>query len=131
MTKFSIIYTRHVWQYLYYRKWGKICWAKLSHFSEFSGVPRQFFCEYKRLSLIVLNNEHQWPKQCKSISVETLIVLKQWLLVQWIFPRLRYILKTSWFQLVYMYLCSSIKCEYFYAFKCFQAHIWQYVMVLM
>ena len=40
-----------------YRKRGKICWAKLSHFSWFSGVLRKFFREYKCLSLITLNNE--------------------------------------------------------------------------
>ena len=42
---------------LSYRKRGKICWAKLSRFSRFSGVPRKFFHEYKCLSLI-LNNEY-------------------------------------------------------------------------
>ena len=41
-----------------YCKRGKIHWAKLSHFSPFSGVPRKFFHKYKCLSLIVLNNEH-------------------------------------------------------------------------
>ena len=35
-----------------YRKQGKIRWAKLSHFSRFSRVPRKFFHEYKRLSLM-------------------------------------------------------------------------------
>ena len=42
----------------YYRKRGKINWAKLSRFSWFSGVPRKFFCECKCLSLIILNNEY-------------------------------------------------------------------------
>ena len=61
---------------LSYRKWGKIRWAKLSCFSWFSGVPQKFFREYKHHSLIVLNNEHLWPRQCKNISVKTLIALK-------------------------------------------------------
>ena len=59
-----------------YRKWGKICWAKLSRFLWFSGVPQKFFCEYKCLSLIVLNNEHLWPRQHESISVKTSMALK-------------------------------------------------------
>ena len=29
-----------------YRKWGKIRWAKLSHFSQFSRVPQKFYREY-------------------------------------------------------------------------------------
>ena len=41
-----------------YRKQGKICWAKLSRFRQFSGVPQKFFHEYKCLSLIILNNEY-------------------------------------------------------------------------
>ena len=38
-----------------YRKRGMICWTKLSRFSE---VPQKLFCEYKCLSLIILNNEY-------------------------------------------------------------------------
>ena len=34
------------------------------------------FCEYKRLSLIVLNNEHLCPRQCESISVKASMMLK-------------------------------------------------------
>ena len=47
-------------------------------FHGFSGVPWKFFCEYKHLSLIVLNNEHLWPKQCESISMKTSMALKPW-----------------------------------------------------
>ena len=46
-----------------YRKWGKICWAKILYFSRFSGVSRKFFHEYKCLSLIVVYNEHLWATQ--------------------------------------------------------------------
>ena len=53
-----------------YCKWGKICWAKLSHFSWFSGVPQKFFCEFKHLSLIVLNNGHLWPKAMQKYFCE-------------------------------------------------------------
>ena len=59
-----------------YRNQGKIFWAKLLHFSWFLGVMQKFFREYKCLSLIVLNNEHLWPRQRKSISVKTLMTLK-------------------------------------------------------
>ena len=48
-------------------------------FSWFSGVLRKFFCEYKRLSLIVLNNKHLWPRQRKNISVKILMALKPWI----------------------------------------------------
>ena len=41
-----------------YRKRGKIRWAKLLGFSQFSGVLRKFFHEYKCFSLIILNNEY-------------------------------------------------------------------------
>ena len=61
------------------RKQGKIHWAKFSRFSRFSGVPRKFFREYKCIqffSLIVLNNEHLWPRQRESISVKTSMALK-------------------------------------------------------
>ena len=51
-----------------YSQQGKICWASLSHFSWFSGVLQKFSREYKGLSLLVLNNEHLWPRQDKSIS---------------------------------------------------------------
>ena len=33
-----------------YRKCGKIRWAELLHFSQFSRVPRKFFCEYIQAS---------------------------------------------------------------------------------
>ena len=56
-----------------YYKLGKIHWAKLSRFS---GIPCKFFCEYKRLSLIILNNEHFWARQHKNISVKTSMALK-------------------------------------------------------
>ena len=48
-------------------------------FSRLSGVPRKFFHEYKHLSLIVLNKEHLWPRQRKSISVKTSMALKPWI----------------------------------------------------
>ena len=57
-------------------KSNKIRWVKLLHFSWFSGVLQKFFHEYKRLSLIVLNNEYLWPRQRESISVKTLMALK-------------------------------------------------------
>ena len=47
-----------------YCKQGKIRWAKLLQFSRFSGVLRKFFREFKHLSLIILNNEYLWPRQC-------------------------------------------------------------------
>ena len=59
-----------------YCKQRKILWVKLLRFSWFSGVLRKFFREYKCLSLIVLNNEHLWPRQCESISVKTSMALK-------------------------------------------------------
>ena len=40
------------------------------------------FHEYKRLSLIVLNNENLCPRQCKSISMKTLMTLKLRILSQ-------------------------------------------------
>ena len=67
-----------IYQHIVYRKQGKIHWAKLLHFSQFSGVPRKYFHEYKRLSLIVLNNEYLWIRQRKSISVKTSMALKPW-----------------------------------------------------
>ena len=70
------MYSQSYTQHKQYRKREKIRWAKLSHFSRFSGVPRKFSHEYKCFSLIVLNNEHLWPRQCKSISVKTLMALK-------------------------------------------------------
>ena len=63
-----------------YRKQGKIHRVKLLHFSRFSGVPWNFSCEYKHLSLIVLNNEHLLPRQHGSISMKTLMALKKCLL---------------------------------------------------
>ena len=48
-------------------------------FSRLSVVPRKFFHEYKHLSLIVLNKEHLWPRQRKSISVKTSMALKPWI----------------------------------------------------
>ena len=59
-----------------YCKQGKIRWTKLSHFSRSSGVLQKFFREYKCLSLIILNNEHLWPRQCETICVKTSMVLK-------------------------------------------------------
>ena len=69
-----IMYVHNIWTSTY-RKQGKIRWAKFSHF-QFSGVPQKFLCEYKHLSLIILNNEYLWPRQCKNISVKTLMALK-------------------------------------------------------
>ena len=61
-----------------YHKSGKICWDKLSRSSWFSSVSWKFSCEYKHLSLIILNNKHFWPKQCASISMKTSMGLKSW-----------------------------------------------------
>ena len=58
------------------RKRGKIYWAKLLLFSRFSRVPCKFFYEYKRLSLIILNSQHFWPRKHESISAKTSIGLK-------------------------------------------------------
>ena len=59
-----------------YRKHGKSHWAKLLHSSRFSKIPWKFSHEFKHLSLIILNNKHFWPRQCKSISTNTLMGLK-------------------------------------------------------
>ena len=59
-----------------YCKRGKICWAKLLHFSRFSRAPQKFFHEYNCLFLIILNNEYLWPRQCKNISLKTSMALK-------------------------------------------------------
>ena len=59
-----------------YRKREKIRWAKYSHFSRFSRVPRKFYHEYKCLSIIVLNNKHFSPGQRENISAKTSIGLK-------------------------------------------------------
>ena len=59
-----------------YSKQEKIRWVKLSRFSRFSGVPQMFFCEYKCLSLFILNNEYWWLNYCKDISTKTLMALK-------------------------------------------------------
>ena len=83
-TLFTSILTymqKHI-QYLYipmssYHKRGKIHWAKLLYFSRFSGVPQKFFCEYKCLSLIVLNYEHLWPREHESVSGKISLALKQ------------------------------------------------------
>ena len=48
------------------------------------------FLEYNHLSLIILNNEHFWSKQCKSISVKASMGLQPQMFGQWIFPRLQY-----------------------------------------
>ena len=79
-----------------YRKQGKIFWAKLLRFSWFLGVTRKFFCEYKCLSLIVLNNEHLWPRQPESISVKTLMALKLQIFSLANLSRLRYIQILLW-----------------------------------
>ena len=57
----------------------------------FSRVLRKFFCGYKHLSWITLNNEHFWPKQCESIIAKTLMGWNHEHLSQQIFPCLRYI----------------------------------------
>ena len=41
-----------------------------------AGIPHKFFHEYKCLSVIVLNNEHLWPRECESISLKTSMALK-------------------------------------------------------
>ena len=41
-----------------------------------AGIPRKFFHEYKCLSVIVLNNQHLWPRECESISLKTSMALK-------------------------------------------------------
>ena len=76
---------------LYYRKRGKIHWAKLSRFSQFLGVPWKFFREYKCLSLI---NEYL----CTAYGQGNTKIFPQKLwwcwnreyLAQRIFPRLRH-----------------------------------------
>ena len=55
-----------------YRKRGKIRQAKHSCFSRSSNFSR----EYKRLSLLILNNKHFWPRQCENISAKTSMGLK-------------------------------------------------------
>ena len=65
-----------VYRALLYRKRRKIRWAKLSHFSQFLRVLRKFSCEYKCLSLIILNKKHFWPRQHKCISMNTSMELK-------------------------------------------------------
>ena len=60
-----------------YRKQGTTRRAKLSCFSRFSEVPQKFFHEYKHLSLIILNNEYLWQRQRESISMKSLIGVKQ------------------------------------------------------
>ena len=49
-----------------YRKWGKICWAKLLRFLR---VPQKFSREY-------LNNKHWWLRYHESIPVRNFIGLK-------------------------------------------------------
>ena len=77
-----------------YHKHGKICWTKISRFSR---VPWKFFHEYKHLSLIILNNEHFWSKQCKSISVKASMGLQPQIFSQRIFPHLQYSIYSEMF----------------------------------
>ena len=77
-----------------YRKRGKIRWAKLLCFSRFSAVPWNFFHEYKRLSLIILNNEYLCTAYGQG-NVKIFPRKLRWCwnseyLAQQIFPRLRY-----------------------------------------
>ena len=77
-----------------YRKQRKIRWAKLLHFSRFSGVLRKLFREYKCLSLIILNNEYL----CTAYGQGNTKIFPQKLQWHWnheylaqrIFPRLQY-----------------------------------------
>ena len=95
--KTIIIFSRN------YHKQGKIYWAKLLCFSQFSGVPWNFLREYKGLSLIVLNNEHLWPRQQKSIAVKTLMMLKLW-----IFNPANLSLSTVCYAIIYPHkICSA------------------------
>ena len=64
---------------VYYRKCGKICWTKLLRLSQMSRVPQKFSCENKHFSLIILNNKHLWPRQCKTIYAKTSMLLKLWM----------------------------------------------------
>ena len=59
-----------------YHKRRKIYWAKLSHFSWYSGVPQKIFCEFKCLSLIALNEWVLVAKTMQSISSKTSMALK-------------------------------------------------------
>ena len=58
-----------------YRKWERFTGLNFRVFHDFQEY-RESFREYKYLSLIVLNNEHLWPRQCESISVKTSMGLK-------------------------------------------------------
>ena len=78
-----------------YHKRGKICWAKVSRFSQFSGVPQKVFREYKYLSLIILNNEYL----CTAFGQGNTKIFPRKLRWRWnseylaqrIFPHLQYI----------------------------------------
>ena len=48
----------------------------LGMFSQFSKVSQKLFHECKRLSLIILNNKHFWPRECESTSMKASIGLK-------------------------------------------------------
>ena len=59
-----------------YHQHGNIRWAKLLCISQFSRVPLKFSCEYKHISLIVLNSKHFWLKHRESITAKTSMELK-------------------------------------------------------
>ena len=59
-----------------YCKWEKNCWLNFFAFFMVLRSTAKVFRKYKCLSLTVLNNEYLWPRQCKTISVKTLMALK-------------------------------------------------------
>ena len=65
--------------FIEYCKRGKIRWAKLSQYSRFLRVPREFSV-----------NKHWWTRHRKSTSAQNFMGLKPRSLAQWIFLRLRY-----------------------------------------
>ena len=56
-----------------YHKWGKICWAKLPWFLQFT---REVF---PSIQVPLLSNKHFWLRKCESISAETSVGLKLWM----------------------------------------------------
>ena len=76
-------------QWIWHHWWSMNCYQMITanrerfaglnfHVLRFSRVPQKFSHEYKCLSLIILNNEHFWSRQHKSIPAKTLVGLKLW-----------------------------------------------------
>ena len=53
-------------------KFAKLNFQSFHSFQEY----RKVFREFKHFSLIVLNNEHLWPRDHESISMKTSMALK-------------------------------------------------------